>query len=301
MISIVIPCYNCEHFLSRAIDSVLSQTYTYWELLLVNNNSKDSTQVIIDHYVQAYPEKIRALFEIKPGAPAARNRGLKEARGKWVQYLDADDELLPEKLDGQIAIAEAKRVDCVIGNCSVVGERNGKPYKTLRPINREDVWIALINSHLGITSANIWRTSLLQQLGGWNEELTSSQEYDLLFRLLKAGGKLSFDDSNRTIIYKADSGISLSKNSSKLVSIIDNRVKLRLQIREFLTSINELTKKRNKMILTYISRELLNNKLAVKDIPSLQKVEFLSSIPIDIFLQFHIEKTVKRALAKIRV
>ena len=91
MVSVVIPCYNCESFVSRAIESVLHQKYTDWELILVNNNSKDNTQKVLDDYQKKYPDKIRTFVEMKKGGGAARNKGLSEAKGEWIEFLDADD------------------------------------------------------------------------------------------------------------------------------------------------------------------------------------------------------------------
>ncbi|WP_221391332.1 glycosyltransferase family 2 protein [Dyadobacter sp. NIV53] len=104
MVSIVIPCYNCESFVSRAIESVLNQHYTDWELILVNNNSKDKTQKVLDDYQKKYADKIRTYMELKKGGGAARNKGLSEAKGEWIEFLDADDELLPDKLERQLEL-----------------------------------------------------------------------------------------------------------------------------------------------------------------------------------------------------
>ena len=73
MISIIIPCYNCEKYLHRAIESVFSQTYSDYEIILVNNNSTDNTINIINEYKKKYPDIIKVLHENKVGAPAARN------------------------------------------------------------------------------------------------------------------------------------------------------------------------------------------------------------------------------------
>src|SRR3954469_11137836 len=99
MISIVIPCFNCEPFIQRAFNSVINQTFQNWELLLVNNNSTDNTQEVLLALQKQFPEKIKVLFEERRGAPCARNKGLREANGDWIQFLDADDEIKPDKLE----------------------------------------------------------------------------------------------------------------------------------------------------------------------------------------------------------
>src|SRR5258706_12439179 len=102
MISIIIPCYNSEKYLARAIESVLKQTYINYEIIVVDNNSLDNTINSIHDHIKRYPNLIRILHEYKKGAPAARNKGLYEAKGDWVRFLDSDDELLPTKLEHQM-------------------------------------------------------------------------------------------------------------------------------------------------------------------------------------------------------
>src|SRR5436190_23584848 len=102
MVSVIIPCYNCEKYITRAIESVLLQTHVNYEIIVVNNNSTDNTVNILNTYVSRHPHLIRLFHEYKKGAPAARNKGLYEANGEWIQYLDADDELMPDKLERQL-------------------------------------------------------------------------------------------------------------------------------------------------------------------------------------------------------
>lgn len=265
MVSIIVPCYNCERFVHRAIDSVLKQTFVEWELLLVNNNSTDGTQHVLETFSKSNPEKISVFQQVIKGAPAARNKGLENAKGKWIQYLDADDELLPEKLEQQVKLAEDEEADCVIGNAFLIEEKNATLHKSLRPLYKKDIWIGLIKSHLGITSSILWKRKALEEINGWNEKLTSSQEYDLMFRLMKSEGKVVIDDNTSTLIYKSDSSISKNPDKSKVINIIDNRVKLRLQILDYLTGINQLTEERKTNIFKYIFLELTGNKINIRE------------------------------------
>jgi glycosyltransferase involved in cell wall biosynthesis len=289
MVSIIIPCYNCESFVHRAIASVIGQTYREWELLLVNNNSVDGTQQVLESYQQQNPEKIFFFQEGKKGAPAARNKGLSYAKGKWVQYLDADDELLPEKLEQQVQLAESEGADCIVGNATLVELKGGKLQHNLRPLYKTDVWIGLITSQLGITSALLWKKEILDSIQGWNEELTSSQEYDMMFRMMKSGGKVVIDERVKTLIYKTDSTISKDADRSKMVRIIDNRVKLRLQILEHLKTINELTEARRAMIHRYIYLELYGNKIDIKEYQSTK----LNGLALEIPLKLRLSNTLK--------
>lgn len=104
LVSIIVPVYNVEKYIVETIDSVRSQTYSCWELLLVEDGSGDSTAALIEEYIGRTGEKrIRLIRQpSNMGAARARNRGLQEARGRYIAYLDADDLWMPDKLQREI-------------------------------------------------------------------------------------------------------------------------------------------------------------------------------------------------------
>jgi glycosyltransferase involved in cell wall biosynthesis len=108
LISVIIPFYQVENYLAEAIDSVLHQHYTHWELLLLDDGSRDRSTEIALRYAARYPDKIRYYHHpdrMNRGLPATRNLGVKHAHGQWLALLDADDYWLPDKLAHQMAIA----------------------------------------------------------------------------------------------------------------------------------------------------------------------------------------------------
>ena len=110
VVSIVTPVYNVEKFIEETMDSVRAQTFQDWELLLVEDGSKDHTADIISAYLERTQEhRIQLiLMEQNGGAARARNRGVKEAKGRYVAYLDADDLWEPEKLEHQLTLMQEK-------------------------------------------------------------------------------------------------------------------------------------------------------------------------------------------------
>ena len=100
-VSVIIPCYNQGRFLGEAVDSVIAQTHGAWECLIINDGSTDNTAEIAASYA-GRDGRIRDLYQHRPGLGSARNRGLAESRGEYVQFLDADDILLPEKIERQL-------------------------------------------------------------------------------------------------------------------------------------------------------------------------------------------------------
>jgi glycosyltransferase involved in cell wall biosynthesis len=109
-VTAIIVVFNGERYLREAIDSVVGQSFTDWELLVVDDGSTDRSAVIIRDYEQRLPGKVRLLSHHDKGnhgISASRNRGLAEARGSYVAFLDADDTWVPEKLSEQIFIMES--------------------------------------------------------------------------------------------------------------------------------------------------------------------------------------------------
>jgi glycosyltransferase involved in cell wall biosynthesis len=110
LVSVVIIFLNAEEFIQEAIDSAFSQTYKRWELLLVDDGSKDASSTIARRCAEKSPEKVRYLHHPDHqnlDMPASRNLGITAARGEYVAFLDADDVWLPQKLERQVAILEA--------------------------------------------------------------------------------------------------------------------------------------------------------------------------------------------------
>lgn len=110
LVSIIVPVYNVEKLIKETMDSVLAQTYPHWELLLVEDGSKDnSAGIIMDYIAEKGDNRIRLIRQpSNQGAARARNRGLEEARGRYISYLDADDLWVPEKLEKQIEFMKEK-------------------------------------------------------------------------------------------------------------------------------------------------------------------------------------------------
>lgn len=265
MVSIIIPCYNSFNFLSRAIESVLGQTYSAWEIILVNNNSVDNTQEIIDQYVRMYPDKIFSLFEERKGACYARNTGLRVARGEWIQFLDADDKLLPSKFKRQVSLAEMK-AQVVIGSFTRVYVAINKS-EDFNVCPEMSIWQAILRSQAGITSANLYDRKAVLEVNGWNEKLSSSQEYDLLFRLLKSGATVTHDTVLSAQVFEELNSVSRPTGKNGRDQIVNNYVDLRLQIAAYLDKNNLWDERLRKIYAVSLYEMLLNKKDA-----SIQKV-----------------------------
>src|SRR5690606_6915996 len=161
MVSVVIPCYNAASFLERAVKSTLRQEISDMEIILVNNNSTDKTADVIKSVVDRYGNEARIIHadEPKKGACAARNKGLSLASNRFIQFLDADDEILEGKLKRQLQLAESANADIVSGTYEFIAPKAIIKRRLKKP--HQDVWKGLISTQLGITSANLWRKEAL--------------------------------------------------------------------------------------------------------------------------------------------
>ena len=105
LVSIIMPSYNTAQYIGETIGSVLAQTYTNWELIIVDDCSTDHTEEVVQPFL--VDKRIRFLKNPKnSGAAIARNYALREAQGKWIAFLDSDDIWFPEKLEKQIAFMQ---------------------------------------------------------------------------------------------------------------------------------------------------------------------------------------------------
>jgi len=103
-VSVIIPTYNRADTLPRALNSVLAQTFTDWELVVVDDGSTDATPLLLEEYAKKLGDKLICVRQSNQGCSAARNRGIDASRGEWIAFLDSDDEFLPHKLERQMRL-----------------------------------------------------------------------------------------------------------------------------------------------------------------------------------------------------
>lgn len=121
-ISIIVPVYNVEHELSRCVDSILNQSYTNIEVILVDDGSTDRCPSICDAFVMK-DRRVRVIHKPNGGLSSARNAGLREASGEWILYVDSDDYILNDSCERLIAVGS--KYDCDIVSADAIREFNG--------------------------------------------------------------------------------------------------------------------------------------------------------------------------------
>jgi glycosyltransferase involved in cell wall biosynthesis len=197
LVSILIPCYNAERWIAQAIDSALAQTWPEKEVIVVDDGSTDRSLQII----RGFDGKIRWETGLNRGANVARNRLLELARGEWLQYLDADDYLLPDKIGRQMEfLAGHADIDIVFGPVTMEYWNEGNPHCGLLPIPQpHDPWILLARWYLPQTGAALWRKQAIVDVGGWKPEQSCCQEHELYLRMLIAEKRFAYCEHNGAV------------------------------------------------------------------------------------------------------
>jgi len=245
LVTIIIPFYDELNFLEEAISSVLDQHLESYEILVVCNQATIPSGTANSTSVYTHPA-VRWLNESQRGSAFARNKGLAEAKGEWIQFLDVDDLLLTNKIKTQLKYHQAD----MIVSPHVYGFLSGK--KVPSAWAPEDFWAALLSSQLGSTSSMLWRKSALEKVGGWNTEYYSNQEYELMFRMLKAGFQIQGCADNLTLVRERISG-SITKNTKHKPTI---GIVLREEIWNYLVEQNMTTPERYLAFQKYVFKNL---------------------------------------------
>jgi glycosyltransferase involved in cell wall biosynthesis/SAM-dependent methyltransferase len=191
LVTVVIPCYNQAHFLGEAIESVLSQSYTNFEVIVVDDGSTDETSEVASRY-----EEVRLIRQENRGLSGARNRGLGEARGEYVVFLDADDRLLPGALEAGLRCFEAHPECAFVSGKSRRIAEDGTLLSPWRPPHVEgDHYLALLRgNYIGMHGTVMYRRRVFDDVGGFDVTLSACEDYDLYFRVARRYPVQSYDE-----------------------------------------------------------------------------------------------------------
>jgi len=240
LVSILIPCYNAERWLAQAIESALAQSWDEVEIIVVDDGSSDRSLEI----AQGFAPDITVIAAKHAGGNAARNQLLRAANGDWLQYLDADDYLRPDKIrDQMLAIQADDRVDVLFSPVTEERWVGDKPATLLRMEIPEahDPWVLLARWYLPQTGAPLWRRSALNAVGGWREAQSCCQEHELYFRLLRQRKRFRYCDSDGAV-YRLWSDNTVSRRDQHAVNL--ERLHIYADMQAHLLSTNALTAER---------------------------------------------------------
>jgi glycosyltransferase involved in cell wall biosynthesis len=185
-VSVIIPTYNRVASLKRAVASILNQTYRDFEAVVVNDGSTDRTAEYLA--TLDIPQIRHREFPVNRGGSAARNEGIKMARGNLIAFLDDDDLWEPAKLREQVNAVAAENADsCYTGVTKLTFHGTVSRYIFRRPKYPDLYKSFMADNFVGGTSSFMVKKGLLENIGGFDEALTALQDWDLFIRLSKNG------------------------------------------------------------------------------------------------------------------
>jgi glycosyltransferase involved in cell wall biosynthesis len=199
LVSVIIPAYNGDRFIAHAIESILYQTYSNYEIIVIDDGSTDNTRPSL----QPYWQQIRYIYQENQGVAAARNRGISESKGELIAFLDQDDYYLPHKLASQVACFEENPSLGIVNSGWQVVNHCGEaiadiePWRSLPNLSLED-WIIWKPVFLG---AMMCDRKCLEKIDGFDIQLHQAPDVDLVLRLVLTGCQTAWVDS-ATVCYR---------------------------------------------------------------------------------------------------
>jgi len=205
LVSVIIPCYNCRDFIAQALESVMRQTYKNIEIIVVDDGSSDGTKEFITNNYS----DIIYFYQRNQGPAAARNRGIKLSKGKYIAFLDADDAWLPNKIESQIEIMSKKDdVSLIHTGRITISEKKKKVLK--RNIVSGDIFNFLLKQDFITTSSVMVTRDCISDVGMFDENpnLIGVEDY-LLWLKVAHRHKCFYIDRPLVEYYIHDQNISL--------------------------------------------------------------------------------------------
>lgn len=210
MISVVITAYNYGKYISVAIESALSQTYTDIEVIVIDDGSTDNTPTVMEQY--ASDARIRYIRQANQGQPKAKNRGVAESAGEFVAFLDADDIWMPNKLARQLTLFSDPEVGVVYTRRLWMDQHGAIIPGNERTLRRGNILNHIFVDNFICFSSSIVRKHLLLDAGGFDENLPMGIDYDLWIRL---AARCHFDFVDEPLVKYRTGHANLSKNITR--------------------------------------------------------------------------------------
>lgn len=210
LISVVMPVYNNEAYIERTLDTIFMQSRLPMEVVIVDDGSKDKTMKVIKKYMDGHPEaktRIKIFEQKNLGAGAARNKGIQNARGNWIMFLDSDDLWEKEKIRiVETTIRENPWANVVTHDEYEIMEDNLEHQKYMphhkKYQKNKNLFLQLYKGNLFSTSCMTIQKKVLVKVGGFDESLLSAQDYDLWIRVGVYGKIVYLDKALATYVIR---------------------------------------------------------------------------------------------------
>jgi len=237
-VSVIIPTYNRAEYVTQAIDSVLAQTYADYEIIVVDDGSTDNTKDVLLPYM----DRIRYIYQENAGASAARNTGIKAAKGDWIAFLDSDDEWLPEKLAVQMcAVERHSQLVAHMVNINLTNYNDPYPNSFLHckfPFEEnegiiDDPFISHFTYRtLAMPTAVICLKECAIKAGLFDESFVCGEDYDFMCRLALQGSWGYCWDELAMMYHRCEKTVSLSALKEDYTVMLRCRIKTHSKLLE---------------------------------------------------------------------
>jgi len=230
-VSVIIPTYNREDIVLNAIDSVLAQTYTPLEILIIDDGSSDGTRNLLEGR-----SDIRYIYKENGGVSSARNLGIKEAKSEWVAFLDSDDSWLPEKLNEQVQCLKATGCKANFTSISEDGKPAKGSFEQVKPNYKGDDYFSddeaydflwKSEKHPMVQTLFIQK-KLLIELGSFNQSLRVAEDTELFYGIILSG-EFSYTNKVLAILDRNREGCGLSDDLDPRIALERYRCYIRVQ------------------------------------------------------------------------
>lgn len=190
-VSIVIPTYNRADMILTALESVLAQTFSDWEAIIVDDGSQDDTRAVVS---AVKDERVRYIFQANKGLPGARNTGIRASTGEYVAFLDSDDAFLPDKLAWQVPRLDAEPDLCLVAGGYIEVDATLQPIRELRPWEKYPHMDlpAWVRACLFCPGSPLTRRSWLERAGLFDESMRYVEDWDLWLRMASLGCRMAW-------------------------------------------------------------------------------------------------------------
>lgn len=221
LVSVIIPCYNSEKTIIKAINSVLNQTYQSFEIVIIDDGSNDTTKYIINDYFKQ-EQRLKYFYIKNSGGPSRpSNFGVHQSNGVLLAFLDHDDEWLESKLEEQIKILNKENLDFVSCFSYFVDKSKNIKMKVVIPDSNDYKKLILKKNFILSLSSLLIKKEVFLKIGGFDEKLKGFQDWDLYIQLFNNDYKFNFIDDYLYKTFKQKDSLSLQFSRDKFLKEID--------------------------------------------------------------------------------
>lgn len=252
-VSIILPTYNGEKYIRESIESVIKQTYTQWELIIVNDCSTDETGTIIEEYIRK-DKRISVICNVhNQRLPKSLNIGFRQAKGEYLTWTSDDNLYMPKAIECMIDVMTKKQNKAMVRANMVIIDEQGKDIKNSEPFFIDEICYC---NHIG--ACFLYKKEALDKVGGYNPDLFCVEDYDYWLRIYKEYGDI-FNIQEILYKYRVHEE-SLSESKKQLVD--KQRLKLRIMHLDFL--LEKL--KTNKDLITRLFFEIYTSEIPTNEV-----------------------------------